>query len=302
MTNAKFIDLLFSNREPSAAPWVTSFTSAPADATRGEWAGWAVLRPHNVPRIDKRLANTYVVVSTFRPGPDGRYRRRKTHFVGMHAVMIDDIGTKIEESAIALPATVRIETSPANHQDWLKLDPPITDMALAERLVDRMIAAGLTASGKDPGMRGVTRYGRLPQGVNTKPRATGPWLHRVIEVREDHAYTAEEIAEAYALDLSPPPPRRQHGVIGDPSGAETLIGKLQAVGLYQGPLSDGWHAITCPWVHQHTNAIDTGTAYREPAEVNGWHGAFRCHHGHCDDRRVRHLREFFAHLAQEVRA
>jgi hypothetical protein len=299
MTNDQFIDLLFSNCEPGAAPWVTAFTSAPGDASRGEWAGWAVQRPHNIPRIDRRLANTYCTVSTYRPGPDGRYRRRKANFAAMHAVMIDDIGTKIEESAIALPATVRIETSPGNCQDWLKLDPPITDMALAERLVDRMIAAGLTASGEDPGMKGVTRYGRLPQGVNTKPRPTGPWLHRVVEVREDHAYTADEIAEAYELDTSPPPPPRKV-VVADPSRLPDALAWLQALGLYKAPMADGWHDITCPWVDEHTGQIDSGTAYRDPAPENHGFGAFKCHHGHCEHRRVGSLFRFIDAVATEV--
>ena len=298
MNNVDFMKLMFANAPAGALPRVTAFASAPGDASRLDWAGWPVRSARDIPAGDR---NTYVVVSAFNVAPDGRYRRRKAQFAAMHCVMVDDIGVKVAESAIVLPATVRVETSPGNCQDWLRLDPPVTDRELAERLVDRMIGAGLTADGSDPGMKGVTRYGRLPQGINNKPRPSGPWRHLVQEVRADISYTVEEIAEAYELDLTPPP-RRPHGVIGDPSGAETLLGKLQAVGLYQGPLSDGWHAITCPWVHQHTNAIDTGTAYREPAEANGWHGAFRCHHGHCDDRRVRHLREFFAHLAQEIRA
>jgi hypothetical protein len=298
LTNAAFLDLMFANRAHGAAPWVSAFTSAPGDATRGEWAGWAAHKTRDVPPGDR---NTYVVVSTFNAGQDRRYRRRKANFAAMHCVMIDDIGTKIAERSIALPATVRVETSPGNCQDWLRLDPPITDRALAERLVDQMIAGGLTSDGRDSGMKGVTRYGRLPEGVNTKPRASGPWRHRVLEVRADHAYTVQEIADAYELDLTPPPPARYVGT-GDPSMAVSLLDKLRAVGLYQGPLSEGWHAVTCPWIHEHTNGIDTGTAYREPCEDNGWRGAFRCHHGHCDGRRLRELREFFAILGSEVQA
>ena len=52
---------------------------------------------------DPRL-NTYIVVSSFLP-VDGRYRRRKTQFSAMHLVMVDDIGPKVAESAIALPFT-----------------------------------------------------------------------------------------------------------------------------------------------------------------------------------------------------
>jgi hypothetical protein len=298
MTNAEFVALMFAGRPPDALPWVTAFTSPPGDAVRGEWAGWPVRRTRDVPRGDR---NTYVTVSTFHAGPDGRYRRRKDAFAAMHCLMVDDIGTKIAERNIALPATVRIETSSGNCQDWLRLDPPIADRALAERLVGGMIASGLTVDGRDPGMCGVTRYGRLPEGMNTKPRPSGPWRHRVLEVRADIAYSAGEVAEAYEIDLAPPPQARYIGT-GDPDKAVSLLDKLRAVGLYRGPLGDGWHAVTCPWIHEHTNAIGTGTAYREPCEDNGWRGAFRCHHGHCDARRLRQLRAFFRILESGAKA
>lgn len=280
MTNVDFLALMFASRSPNATPWVTAFSSAPGDASRGEWAGWPVRRLRDIPRS----ANTYVVVSSFYPGDDGRVRRRKAQFAAMHAVMVDDIGTKIPERSIALPFTVLIETSPGNCQGWMRLDPPITDRALGERLVDKMIDAGLTSDGRDSGMKGVTRYGRLPEGTNNKPRPTGPWLHRVLEVRKSLSYSAQEIAEAYELDLSPPPPRAPRT---EPVGPlPDVLGKLHALGLYQSPLGDGWHAITCPWIHEHSNGVATGTAYREPSPENNMVGAFKCHHGHCEGRGI----------------
>lgn len=295
MTNTEFIRLMFASRPDGALPWVTAFASAPGDATRGEWAGWPVRRLSEVPKA----GNTYVVVSSFVASDEGRYRRRKGQFAAMHAVMVDDIGTKIAERSIALPFTVLVETSPGNCQGWMRLDPPITDRDVAERLVDRMIAAGLTADGRDSGMKGVTRYGRLPEGANTKPRESGPWRHRVLEVRETLAYTAGEIADAYELDMTPEPPRP---VRPPPDGPlPDVLGWLHALGMYQSALGGGWHAITCPWVHEHSGGVATGTAYREPAPENNMVGAFKCHHGHCEGRHVGHLFRFFEAIAQEVR-
>lgn len=293
MTNAEFLDLLFANRASNAVPWVTAFESPPGDASRGEWAGWPALpgRFRSVPR----RGNTYVVVSSFVPDENNRYPRRKAQFSAMHAVMVDDIGAKIAESAIALPFTVLIETSPGNCQGWMRLDPPITDRALGERLVDAMIEAGLTCDGRDSGMKGVTRYGRLPEGTNTKPRPTGPWLHRVLEVRAGLSYSVDEIAEAYELDLTPPPARAPRT---EPVGPlPDVLGKLHALGLYQAPLGDGWHAITCPWSHEHTGGVTTGTAYREPAPENDMVGGFRCHHGHCEGRGIGLLFRFLERVA-----
>lgn len=289
MTNDQFIRLMFVNRPDGALPWVTSFTSAPGDPPREKWAGRPVRRLRDVPTA----GNTYVAVSSF-VASEGRYRRSKGNFAAMHAVMVDDIGTKVAERSIALPFTVLVETSPGNCQGWMRLDPPVTNCAIAERLVNRMVAAGLAADGRDPGMKGVTRYGRLPEGVNTKPRDTGPWLHRVLEVRAHLSYTADEIAEAYELDMTPEPPRPMRPPPDGP--LPDVLGQLHALGLYQNPLGDGWHAITCPWVHEHSGGVTSGTAYREPAPENGMRGAFKCHHGHCEDQR--HLGQLFRFLAR----
>jgi hypothetical protein len=289
VTNAEFIRLMFAKLPEGALPWVTAFSSPPAEVERGAWAGWPVRRLGGVPSV----GNTYVAVSSFLAS-GGRYRRRKVNFSAMHMVMFDDIGTKVPERSIALPFTVMVETSPGNCQGWLKLDPPIADRDLAERLVERMVAAGLATDGRDPGMKGVTRYGRLPEGTNNKPRELGPWLHRVVEVREHLTYKADEIAEAYGLDLAPPPARTTR--VPRDAPLPDVLGRLHGLGMYQTPLGDGWHAITCPWSHEHSGGVTTGSAYREPAPENNMVGAFKCFHGHCEGRGIGHLFRFLDHV------
>ena len=300
--NVEFIRLMFGNALTGAAPWVTAFASTPGDASRGEWCGWAVRRERDVPRLP--TMNTYATVSTF-VAVDGRYRRRKAQFSAMHCCMVDDIGPKVAEAAIALPFTVEVETSPGNRQGWYRIDPPIGDRGLAERLIERMIAAGLTADGKDPGMRGVTRYGRLPVGSNNKPGVIqsngGPWRHFVTDYRPRLSYTLEEIAEAYTLDLTPPPPRVVTLRSAPSDECASVLDWLQAAGLYQEPLSGGWHAITCPWAHEHTGGVVSGTGYSEPSADNAFVGGFKCHHGHCEHRTIAHLLRFIELLAREVR-
>lgn len=302
MTNAEFIRLMFSNAAAGALPWVAAFASAPGDASRGEWCGWPVRRDRDVPQM--LTMNTYATVSTF-GAVEGRYRRRKAQFSAMHCVMVDDIGVKVAESAIALPFTVEVETSPRNRQGWYRLDPPITGRALAERLITRMVEAGLTSDGTDPGMKGVTRYGRLPQGSNNKPsvvtRCDGPWRHLVTACRPRISYTLEEIAEAFELNLTPPAPRPVVLRSAPSDDCASVLDWLRAAGLYQEPLNDGWHAITCPWAQEHTNGVISGTGYAEPSPANNYAGGFKCHHGHCEGRGIAHLLTFISLLAAKIR-
>jgi hypothetical protein len=92
----------------------------------------------------------------------------------------------------------------------------------------------------------------------------------------------------------------------NPSVAGTPSDPLEwfrAMGMYQSPLGGGWHAVTCPWIDEHTDRADTGTAYSEPCADNAYWGGFVCHHGHCRHRRG--IREVFAWIKairQEVRA
>ena len=122
----------------------------------------------------------------------------------------------------------------------------------------------------------------------------------MLEVRQHLSDTADEIAEAYELDMTPEPPRPMRPPPNGPLA--DVLGRLHALGFYQNPLGDGWHAITCPWAHEHSAGVASGTAYREPAPENGMRGAFRCHHGHCDDRKIGQLFRFLAQAAVEMKA
>ncbi|MBF0422162.1 MAG: hypothetical protein HQL73_04140 [Magnetococcales bacterium] len=77
-----------------------------------------------------------------------------------------------------------------------------------------------------------------------------------------------------------------------------ILAGLRDRGLYKGPLGDGKHDITCPWVDTHTGGMDGGSAYFEPD--NNWPiGGFKCLHGHCADR---HIRDLLTFLAVDVHA
>ncbi|MBF0213384.1 MAG: hypothetical protein HQM00_07460 [Magnetococcales bacterium] len=79
-----------------------------------------------------------------------------------------------------------------------------------------------------------------------------------------------------------------------------VLAGLRDRGLYKGPLGDGKHDMTCPWVEEHTDGIDGGTAYFEPDD-NWPTGGFNCLHGHCAQRHIRDLLNFLGVDVQAAR-
>jgi hypothetical protein len=92
-------------------------------------------------------ANNYFSLAVFRPDEAGHFRRRKTRFYALHAVMLDDIGTKVAMERLTIPPSWLLETSPGNHQAGYVLSVPLTDGSAADRLMNAIVDAGLC----DPG-------------------------------------------------------------------------------------------------------------------------------------------------------
>lgn len=299
-----FCDALFAGAARGTATVLTAFLCDPYKAGRTQWRGIAWAPGKRVPDwFDK--ANAYVTVSTFQQHvATGDVRRRKADWVAMHAVMIDDIGTKVQRDKLLLPPTALIETSPENFQAYLFLrreDAARRDLSTCARLVDRMIKAGLTADAKDPGMKGVTRYGRLPCGINNKQKYIDqlggqPHWVRMTEWAPERAYSVAEIATAYGLDMTPDAPRMPELpdaelTEGQVSMAvarfEQLVRTFARVGWYYQLNSAGWHEVECPWVEHHTGRATSGTALIPPSAENRWMGGFKCHHGHCEQKTMK---------------
>jgi hypothetical protein len=291
---------MFRDVPPGAAPITCAFRGDPNSPPRSAWRAWPVLprraNPALAPGADED--NTYLGISSFHRGEDGRYRRRKGAFAAMHALMLDDLGTgagaMLEMSRLALPATALIETSENNYQAFLALEEPNTDRETAEALISATIYQGLAAAA-DPGMAGVARVGRLPVGVNGKPkhrRQGRDWRVRLAEWRPDVRYSLEEIVEAYGLDLAAARQRPKCRRIGSPLSDEqirehaktdpylTVLADLRLVLSAPVAHEDTYKVdVLCPWHHQHSDRSETGAAYF------GRPG-FCCHHGHCAHRRT----------------
>lgn len=309
ITNADFLAHAFRGIAAEEMPWVTGFPGDPLAVQHDLWGGRPALP---LPWFIRPAHNNFIAVSSFREGDDGQYRRRKANFSRLHLVMVDDLGTKVPMKKLALPPSALVETSPGNFQGWYFLHPSEADRLRAERLIDGMIAAGLTANATDPGMKGVTRYGRLPVGINGKAKYVEklgrPFVQRVAIWSPMTRYSTDEIAHAYGVDMTAPARRRAlsrqcargSALPGKTSTADDRLDLLTHAGLHLEPLSgtEGAHRIVCPWVHEHTDEDPSGTVYFSPSEENGWRGGFKCHHGHCQGRTIADLFYFLARLQQ----
>lgn len=315
ITNADFVSAVF--------PIVADGAFAAVCTKRGDpgLGGWTARRADQLAIDLSDADNNYVGCASFYPGEDGSFKARKAQFAACHFLMLDDLGTKVPLERLAgFELSWLIETSPGNYQGGIILAEPITDGAVAVRLLNAVIDSGLC----DAGASGpLSRWARLPAAINGKAKYAGedgaPFQCRLIEWRPGARYTPQEIVEGLQLELAPAGrPKKtvksfaQAGDvapnIGDdvdevltPKAAENpVVLALKGRGLYKTPLGSGKHNVTCPWVHEHTDGLDTGAAYFEPDEFYPV-GGFCCQHSHRDKYHVRALLDFLGVPNAEAR-
>jgi hypothetical protein len=290
ITNLEFMRVVFGDVPDGAVPWVAVFREDPYKAG-GAWHGGAVANG-KLPGFIRADTNNFMAIFTFRAGIDGRYHRRKENFAACHLIMVDDVGTKVGRYMLALEPSYLLETSPGNYQAGYLLTAPVIDQALIDWVLDGMVAQGLAADGKDPGMKGVTRYGRLPVGWNTKSkyveRLGAPFVHQLEEWHPDRRFTLPEIIEAFELDLD-----RVKGKASAQTD-DTILKALESRGMLKGPISgnEGVWDVSCPWLDEHTDRADSGAAYFQAYFDGRDKPGYRCHHGHCENRTVKDLLRF----------
>jgi hypothetical protein len=301
VTNDDFIQGIFGALACIERPIVVSFPGNPSDAKSHKWYGQAWIAGKT--RLPDNH-NNYVAFATYRPDAEDKYRRQKKQFAALYAVMLDDIGSKAPIERINLSPSWIIETSKGNYQMGFILAEPITDSAEADRLLAAIIDAGLT----DPGANGpCARLGRLPMAINGKHKNEDGSVWRCVlkEWEPNRRYSLQAIVDGLEIELKETSQQRRTSKHSSANVIETfeddvhiprpdenpVIAALKVSGRYKQPLGDGMHAITCPWVHEHTGQSDRDTVYFEPSESYPM-GGFKCMHGHCADRRVKALHEF----------
>jgi hypothetical protein len=294
--NGEFLLTVFGEEFAEARPLVVSFTGNPARVPGKKWSGSPWQGSADMTTVLQSDANNYFSLAVFKPDEAGRYRRQKARFHALHAVMLDDVGSKVPWERLTLQPSWIIETSPGNCQAGYLLQEPHTDGLAADRLMNAIVAANLC----DPGANGPrARLARLPVAVNGKH--SPPFACKMLAWSPELRYSVEELAGGLELEMAQAGRHKRQGarptqespVDGDPvwiprPDENSVLAALRNRGLYKAPLGEGKHDITCPWVQTHTGHVDGGTAYFEPDDL--WPiGGFKCQHGHCVDRHVRDL-------------
>ncbi len=247
--------------------------------------------------------NAYVTVASFGRAPDSGYRRRRDTFKAGLALMVDDVGTKVDPSKVnMIEPTFIIETSPENFQWWLLLKEPERSADKFDAFIRAFIEGRLL--GADPGMSGITRVGRLPGFTNAKPQHSG-WITKLTASNPARRFTLPELLKKFDLKLQgtrAPPKFIPNDVSRLRIKMFVNVEKfLQRRKMFKRNTSDpsGWREMHCPWKDEHTNGADTGAAIREPRPENQFYGAFRCHHGSHVDKHWKDLTDWIADLAAE---
>lgn len=291
VSNDEFITAIFGGSFTAAYPLVCKKSGDP------ELGGWM---PNKWPcNTNATNLNWYTLPSLYQPDETGRFRAKKEFAVSVHAVMVDDVGTKVSaERFISCPPSWSIETSPGNCQHGYIFNEPITDLDVADNLKEKLIEAGLCDSGANGG---TARWMRLPVAINGRPKYGNPSPKcRLVQWRPGLKYAVEDLYSAFGLhqQKAAPPNNSAAPNLNGPivqkklnDDAALVIEALQAKGLYKTALGSGKHDITCPWVNGHTDASDNGAAYFEPNQKYPT-GGFKCHHSHGSLFHIRDLKEF----------
>lgn len=285
VSNNEFLNAVFG----VDAPWahLTSFLDDPSDIPNDRrhicWGGDYASRRALIPD-----SNQYYTISTFYADDQQKARRRKALFRCTHVIVADDVEEKLPLTSVNRlpPPSFKLETSPGSQQWGWILAQPATDRAQVENLLDGLVVKGLAPDGKDPGMKGVTRYVRLPEGVNTKAsritanRGLAPRC-RMLEWHPERKVTLQDLAEPFEVDLFA---ARKEGAID--GAADIPDHPLLEVVHVKSVLSEGRYDITCPWVDEHTGQADDGAAVWTNADGSS---GFKCHHGTCESKKLPHL-------------
>ncbi len=247
-------------------------------------------RPGDLLPASPLRTNGYVAISTFGRAPDNSWRRQKALFQSIRAIMIDDVGTKVEAAnAARVEPTWRIETSPGNEQWLYVLRPGERRKDFAEAIINSLVdEALLPKDEKDPGMKGVTRVARVPGFINGKAKYGGDFRVRWVQ-QTGPLHTLDSIKSGYGLKTHVYRKSIPAGAPPDAKARERLFNAYVVaatqLGMIRGKANLGqWIEVRCPWEDQHSNSSKSGADLREPAHENEWWGAFKCHHGHCEDR------------------
>lgn len=259
-------------------------------------------------------ANCYACISSSIATPNPRtgkmrFWRGEASFGHGLALMVDDIGNGkgskgnlgLEYFEMMLPPTATVETSPGNYQLWYFFDVPVDSLIHFKALLNCFVGNVLKKGG-DNTIKDISRYGRMPCGVNNKrhgpemvlkyPDEKGnPWKVRITHSDYSRRYSPEEIARAFGFSIVVP---QKPVIVVDEDEykfdalwlrmADHICSKLKMGEGAGGDVSmnmSGKYRIRCPWGHEHTNGDPYGAYFRGPIPGAEHEFVFGCGHDTC---------------------
>ena len=307
--NAAFLAEVFAS---AGEHETVAVCSKPGDPTSG---AWLALDAKTVDQSCPPSSNNYFNCSTLRRNSDGDLKATSEQVARFHVLMLDDVGTKVSLDAVAgLEPSYAIETSPCNFQYGYVLDTPLESLGEIAALQDAVADAELC----DKGAKGSTRWARLPYATNGKEKYRdddGRPYRCTLSYWSGRRFSLNEIYEGFKLGTKPRvdaaiskrkrilrarPTDISHEVFQPKLDENPVITALKTRGLYRGETKSGVHEIICPWIEQHTDQVETGTAYFEPTEKYPM-GGFKCHHSHGDNLGISDLVSHLDINPQEAR-
>lgn len=278
-SNQYFLSTIFGNDWKTSH--VTSFTDDPSNIDpkrRGLcWAG------RYAGRGELSEGNQYFTISRFKP-LKGKAVRQKSQFIATYVIVADDVVEKLPLAQVKKlpPPSYKLLTSAKSEQWGWFLYEPCHDRDKVDNLLDGLVKLGLSPDGIDPGMRGVTRYVRLPGGHNAKKSRLidgKPFDCKLLEFWQFDSFTMEQLAEPFGIDLYA---KRKETV----DGAADVNHPILDVVYVKGEKASGKVDITCPWMDSHSDEQDDGAMVFTNEDLTI---GFKCHHGSCDDKNGKSL-------------
>lgn len=177
--------------------------------SRAQTGGWAGKVYEGKADVSDEMHDNYFCISLVQE-VGGSIARQKTNFCALMCVVLDDVGTKADNTPTLEPSW-KLETSPGNEQWGYILSKPVRSVEEADELFKKIANAGYT----DPSANGLsTRYMRLPVGVNSKKEHVKnndgkPYPVSLKHWEPDLRYSVKELEEGLNLEkiqLEAPPP------------------------------------------------------------------------------------------------
>jgi hypothetical protein len=222
---------------------------------------------------------------------DHKKLRRDENTHAVRAIVIDDVGTKVEASKILATPTWILETSPGNFQWGFLLEEWSADIQGADALFAGLVAAGL----QDKGVNKSCRLFRIPGSINDKEGRDN--FEAVLHHFDPLAvYTLASLEIALKISAGKRQPKRERPEIPPAAGQDDpVFDWLHARGMVlERKNAANWWLITCPFAQEHTEKGDDQTTakYMHRADSDNGKGNVCCHHGHGEDKAI-YTRRFF---------